>query len=220
MFFESADEILKIAKKSNTTIFVLPKDVEVKIPGAIILKPEEKTVITIEQVREMISRLSLRQVSEQFIVIRPAEKLGDDAANAFLKNLEEPNEKIHFLLITESLNEILPTILSRAAIYILREKGDKMREVKADEKIKTLAKKLMAAKAEDLVKIAEEITKKKDGVREYALEIVGVAIEMIYKTYFLTKKENFLIKLPKFLELYEKIEKNGHVKLQIVACLC
>lgn len=220
MFFESADEILKIAKKSNTTIFVLSKDVKVEISGAIVLEPEEKSVITIEQVREMISRLGLKQISEQFIVIRPAEKLGLDAANAFLKNLEEPSEKVHFILITESLSEILPTILSRAAIYILREKGDKMKEVKADEKMKTLAKKLMAAKPEELVAVAEEISKKKEGVREYTLEVVGLAIEMLYKTYFLTEKEIFLNKLPKFLELYENLEKNGHIKLQIVACLC
>ena len=33
-------------------------------------------------------------------------------------------------------------------------------------------------------------------------------------------KEIFLSKLPKFLELYENLEKNGHIKLQIVACLC
>lgn len=220
MFFESVEEIKKIAEKGNTTIFVVPKDVKVEIPGAVVLKPEEKTVITIEQVREMMSRLSLKQFNEQFIVIRPAEKLGLDSANALLKNLEEPGEKIHFILITDSLSEILPTILSRAGIYILREKGDKFREVKASEKVKDLAKKLMAAKPEELVAIAEEISKKKEGVREYALEIVGTVIEMLYKTYFLTKKEVYLEKLPKFLEVYEKLERNGHIKLQIVAGLC
>ena len=220
MFFESVEEIKKIAEKGNTTIFVVPKDVKVEIPGAVVLKPEEKTVITIEQVREMMSRLNLKQFSEQFIIIRPAEKLGLDSANALLKSLEEPGEKIHFILITDSLNEILPTILSRAGIYILREKGDKFREVKASEKVKDLAKKLMAAKPEELVAIAEEISKKKEGVREYALEIVGTVIEMLYKTYFLTKKEVYLEKLPKFLEVYEKLERNGHIKLQIVAGLC
>lgn len=220
MFFESVEEIKKIAEKGNTTIFVLPNDVKVEIPGAVVLRPEEKTVITIEQVREMMSRLNLKQFSEQFIIIRPAEKLGLDSANALLKSLEEPGEKIHFILITDSLNEILPTILSRAGIYILREKGDKFREVKASEKAKDLAKKLMAAKPEELVAIAEEISKKKEGVREYALEIVGTAIEMLYKTYFLTKKEVYLEKLPKFLEVYEKLERNGHIKLQIVAGLC
>ena len=68
--------------------------------------------------------------------------------------------------------------------------------------------------------LAEEIGKKKDGVRAYALEILGAAIEMLYKSYFITGKEIFIKKLPKFLAAYEGISRNGHVKLQIVSNLC
>ena len=57
-------------------------------------------------------------------------------------------------------------------------------------------------------------------MRAFALEVVGVAIEMLYKTYFITSKEVFLKKLPKFLAVYDGISQNGHVKLQIVANIC
>ena len=220
MFFESADEIEQIARKTGTAIFVVPKDINVEIKNALVLKPESKNVITIEQVREMIGRINTRQIADLFVVVRPADMLGDAAANALLKNLEEPGEKVHFVLITDSPSKILPTILSRAAIYFLRG-GDVISDgIKASEKDKALAKRLLVAKPVELVDIAEEIAKKKDGVRAYALEILGLAIEMLYKSYFLTKKEVFVRKLPKFLAAYEGVARNGHVKLQIVSNLC
>lgn len=182
--------------------------------------PEEKSIITIEQVKSLITRLSMRQVAEQYIIIRPADSMGEEAANAFLKNLEEPKEKIHFILVTDEPSKLLPTILSRAAIYFWRRPAELVGEIKADTRIKDLAKKLMVARGEDLVKVAEEISAVKDNKREYALNVVAVAIEMLYKSYFVTKKDVFVKKLPKFLELYENLEKNGHIKLHLVADLC
>lgn len=219
MFFDEISEIKTIAEKNGTAIFVVPDEAEVKIPGALVLKPEEKSVITIEQVRAVTARLTAKQITDQFVIVRPAEKMNEEAANAFLKNLEEPREKVHFILITATPSALLPTILSRSALYLLRG-GVNFREIKADEKVKELAKRLMTARPAELVPIAEEIAKKKEGVRAYALEVLGVSIEMLYKTYFLTSKEVFLQKIPKFLGAYEAISKNGHVKLQIVSFLC
>ena len=220
MFFGQASEIAEIAGKVGTSVFVVPRDVKVEIKNAIILQPEDKSVITIEQVRNVLGQISTRQTSDVFVVIRPANAMGEAAANAFLKNLEEPREKVHFVLITDSPSQILPTILSRAAVYFLRDEESLDGGIKADEKVKNVAKRLMVAKPAELVDLAEEIGKKKNGVRAYALEILGAAIEMLYKSYFITGKEIFVQKLPKFLAAYEGISKNGHVKLQIVSNLC
>lgn len=220
MFFEQTSEIAEIARKNGTSVFVVPKDLQVEIKNAIILQPEDKSVITIEQVRNVQGQISTRQMSDVFVMIRPADAMGEAAANAFLKSLEEPREKVHFVLITDSPSQILPTILSRAAVYFLRDERPIDGAVSADEKVKNLAKRLMVAKPAELVDIAEEIGKKKDGVRAYALEILGAAIEMLYKSYFMTGKKVFVQKLPKFLAAYEGISKNGHVKLQIVSNLC
>ena len=220
MFFERVDEIIEIARKNGTTIFVVPKDILVEAKNAIILAPEDKSVITIEQVRDILGQITTRQTNDIFIIIRPAETMSEAAANAFLKSLEEPREKVHFLLITDNPSQILPTILSRAAVYFLRNKKSIDGEIVADEKVKALAKRLIVAKPAELVDIAEEISKKKDGVRGYAMEILGVAIEMLYKSYFVTGKEIFIKKIPKFLAAYEGVSKNGHTKLQIVSNLC
>ena len=135
-------------------------------------------------------------------------------------NLEEPGEKVQFVLITDSPSQILSTVLSRASLYFLRDIRAVDGPISASDKVKALAKKLMVARDGELVELAEEISRKKEGVRSYALEVIGVAIEMLYKTYFLTGKDVFLSKLPKFLAAYEAISRNGHVKLQIVANLC
>lgn len=219
MFFESPEEILEIAGRQGCAIFVVPREVPVEIKNAIVLAPEGKSLITIEQVRETTGRLNVKQISEQYVIVRPADALGDEAANAFLKNLEEPREHVHFVLVTDAPSRLLPTILSRAAVYFLRDKLDVKSGIKAEAKVKDLAKRLMVARAADLVGVAEEICKKKDGVRGYALEILAVAIEMLYKSYFITGKEVFVKKIPKFLQAYENIEKNGHVKLHLVADL-
>ena len=220
MFFERVDEIIEIARKNGTTIFVVPKDILVEVKNAIILAPEDKSVIAIEQVRNILGQITTRQTNDIFIIIRPAETMSEAAANAFLKSLEEPRERVHFLLITDNPSQILPTILSRAAVYFLRNKKSIDGEIVADEKIKALAKRLIVAKPAELVDIAEEISKKKDGVRGYAMEVLGVAIEMLYKSYFVTGKEIFIKKIPKFLAAYEGVSKNGHTKLQIVSNLC
>lgn len=219
MFFESVDEISEIAGRVSTAIFVVPDEAEFEIKNALVLRPEERATITIEQVREMMSGLLTRQVADRFIVVRPADKLGPDAANALLKSLEEPGEKVHFVLVTEQPSKLLPTILSRAEMYFLRTEAKVDGDILADAKLKGLAKRLIVAKPAELPALVEEICKKKDGVREYALSVLSVTIEMLYKSYFKTGNQAFVKKLPAFLTAYENISRNGHIKLHLVADL-
>lgn len=220
MFFDSVDDIESIAGKTGTSVFVLPKNIDVEIKGALILGPEDKSLITIEQVRNVISKVNIKQLRDMFVLVRPADLMSEPSANAFLKALEEPKENVHFVLITDSPSKILPTIMSRSALYFWRNSDSLSNEISASEKDKDLAKKLLVAKSAELVDLAEEISKNKEGARAYAMNILGIAIEMIYKSYFLTEKEIFLRKLPKFLNAYDGIARNGHVRLQIVANLC
>ncbi len=219
MFFDNVSEMFEIAKRVGFSIFVIPKDLEFSVKNAIVLKPEEKSVITIEQVQDVLLKLSIKQTEDFFVIIRPADALGREASNALLKNLEEPKEKVHFVLVTDTPSKLLETILSRAAVYFLREKNDINEAIKADKAVVDLARKFVVAKPSDLPALAEEVAKKKDGVRAYALSVIGTAIEILYKSYFKTGKIVFAKKIPKFLEAYENIEKNGHIKLHLVADL-
>ena len=165
-----------------------------------------------------MAKLSTRQLTDQFVLIRPADKLGEEAQNAILKNLEEPGEKVHFVLVVSELSGLVPTIRSRAAVYVLKVPVDEEKVV-ADEKTKLLAKRILVARPQELVPIAEELTKKKDGVREHVLSVLAVAIEMSYKSYLKTGKSGFLSRTEKLLATYAAIAKNGQIKLQFVANL-
>jgi len=220
MFFDDASDIAGIAQKTGTAIFVVPDNIEVKIPGAIILEPENKTKIVIEQVQNLLLKLNMKQIDDLFVMIRPAEAMTPEATNALLKTLEEPREKVHFVLVTSRPSMLIPTVVSRSALYVLKRDWRVDAPIEADKKVKDLAKKLLVAKNADLVGLAEQITKKRDNVRQFTLDVLGTAIEMAYKSYFLTNKQIFLDKATKLIVAYENINKNGHIKLHLVADLC
>lgn len=80
------------------------------------LEPESKSrVIKIDQVRSLNHTISQKsyQGGWKAGVLLHADRLNDNAANAFLKTLEEPPAKSLLLLITENAQELLPTIISR-----------------------------------------------------------------------------------------------------------
>ena len=219
MFFDDLKQIKEIVSRVGTAVVVLPDEVEFEIADAINVVPEERASISIDQMREVMARMTVRQTRDVFVVIRPAEALGLEAANASLKSFEEPGPHVHYVLVTNSPSALLPTILSRAAIYVLREKKPVDGPIKADKKVMDMARRLVTARAADLPQIAEEIAKKKDGVRAAALAILDVGVEMLYKSYFKTGKVGFLQKISGFIAAYEAISQGGNVKLHLVADL-
>src|SRR5512139_2104652 len=61
-------------------------------PDVTLVTPEEKTVITIDQIRGLAARASLRayEGTGKIWILDPAHDMQEPAANAFLKTLEEP----------------------------------------------------------------------------------------------------------------------------------
>lgn len=224
MFFDNLDSIPRLAEKTNFSIFVLENFINLEKlykafpPDTLYLKPDEKTSkISVEKVRDFTSFSNSREMKKRFFIVENAETMNEAAANAFLKNLEEPKENNRFVLLVKNLSALLPTIRSRASVYVEKVKNPLEKPIIIDEKIKTLAKSLIVAKPVDLLKIATEISNKKDNPRSYALSVVGTAIELLYKSFFQTKNEKLLKKLPNLLELYSNLENNGHLKLHFVA---
>lgn len=70
--------------------------------------------IPIKAVQGLKAWVALRPTSgRKVILIDDAERLGDDAADALLKILEEPPAYAHFLLVSSRLGQMVPTIASR-----------------------------------------------------------------------------------------------------------
>jgi DNA polymerase-3 subunit delta' len=72
--------------------------------------------IKIDQVRELIYKLSLRPYSAKYKValIDNAETMTQEAQNALLKVLEEPKSYTIIILVTSNTGKLLRTISSRA----------------------------------------------------------------------------------------------------------
>ena len=92
-----------------------------------VAKPESKSrrVLT-EQIRQLEHALQMRAANgrRKIAIVRDADRLQSEAANAFLKTLEEP-PKDSLLLLLSALPEALPeTILSRCIAIPLAPNGE------------------------------------------------------------------------------------------------
>lgn len=87
-------------------------------PDLIVIRPETKSSIGVEVVRDLISRLNLAPYyskSQRFIVIDQAESLTHQAQNALLKLIEEPPARTNIILVATNLESLLVTIRSRCS---------------------------------------------------------------------------------------------------------
>ncbi|WP_317202969.1 DNA polymerase III subunit delta' [Janthinobacterium sp.] len=77
--------------------------------------------IKIEQIRALADfmNISTHRQGLRVVVLYPAEALNTPASNALLKTLEEPPPGTVFLLASNSLDRLLPTILSRCRKFTL-----------------------------------------------------------------------------------------------------
>ncbi|MBI3627900.1 MAG: hypothetical protein HY220_04145 [Candidatus Sungbacteria bacterium] len=74
---------------------------------------KRRSKISIEEVEAIRRRIALASKDWQIVIVEAAELLSPDAANSFLKTLEEPNEKTLFIFISSKPEYVMPTILSR-----------------------------------------------------------------------------------------------------------
>jgi DNA polymerase-3 subunit delta' len=82
-------------------------------------KPSKQ--ISVDQVRGLADfiGMSAHQGGRRVVVIYPAEAMNPNAANALLKNLEEPPQGLLFILVAHKPQQLLPTILSRCLSFAL-----------------------------------------------------------------------------------------------------
>jgi len=148
-------------------------------PDLVLISPENKE-IQINQIRELIWKLSLKPYSAPFkvAIIDEAHSMNQEAQTALLKTLEDPKGKAILILISSKSQYLFPTILSRVQII-------KFFPVKKEE-IKNYLKKEKKTERE-----AEEISK-------FSLGRPGVAIDFVS---FPQKFEKFQKKIKELNEI-------------------
>jgi DNA polymerase-3 subunit delta' len=85
-------------------------------PDYAVLRPQGAgNVIAIGEIRDLAARLGYppHEARARTVVLEDADRLTIEASNAFLKTLEEPPARTHFVLTTAAPDRLLVTILSR-----------------------------------------------------------------------------------------------------------
>lgn len=97
----------------GTSIEPLPKAVTESGSAKSGKKPSKQ--ISVAQIRDLndFINISSHQNGDKIILIHPAETMNIAAANALLKNLEEPPPRTLFILVTHQAQHLLATIRSR-----------------------------------------------------------------------------------------------------------
>ena len=111
--------------------FLSIADGQMEHPDLFHLRPSGKArIITVDKTRELISTLNRtsNQGGSKIAIIHEADRMKKEAANAFLKTLEEPPPSTFLLLLTAKPYALLATIRSRCLIARLpvlqNEKND------------------------------------------------------------------------------------------------
>ncbi|MBW0454360.1 MAG: DNA polymerase III subunit delta' [Candidatus Kinetoplastibacterium crithidii] len=77
--------------------------------------------IRINQIRDIIPWINVKSYrnNKKIVIIYKADNLNTISSNALLKMLEEPSDDIFFLIVSDCLDKLLPTIVSRCQILHL-----------------------------------------------------------------------------------------------------
>jgi len=84
----------------------------------VVQREKNREQIVKEQIDEInyLAKMRPWQQGKLVFIINEAERMNDTVANSLLKTLEEPSSYVYFILITEDLQVILPTIRSRCQL--------------------------------------------------------------------------------------------------------
>lgn len=80
----------------------------------------ENGTVTVESMRRLYEQTRAATPRAQVVVISQAERMSPAAQGAFLKLLEEPRDRLHFVLLSSEPQRLLPTIRSRTQTVVLQ----------------------------------------------------------------------------------------------------
>lgn len=116
----------------------------------------------IEDVRELSKFTKLKLTEKTAIVVKNFSKASEEAQNAFLKSLEEPQANLYYFLVADEEEGILPTIISRCEVVYGTALNNKQYENEYDgfwkkstgEKLKTIS---LFTKRDDAIRFANSL---------------------------------------------------------------
>jgi DNA polymerase III delta prime subunit len=164
----------------------------------------EFPLVKIDDVRSLNNLIRLTFNEPTLIVCQNIHEAGEEALNAFLKNLEEPQENIYFALTAPSTKKVLSTVVSRCQVMKI-----------ANEKVQTDDK-----NAEEFMKMTTGeklayIDKIKD--RNRAIEFAESLVNFLHSELHTNgvKYSYQAQKLEAIIKTLSRLKANGNVNLQL-----
>ena len=164
------------------------------------------TLAKIENVRKLSSITKLATTKKTAIIISDVDKATHPALNAFLKNLEEPNKNVFYILTADNDYQLLPTIVSRC--QIIKTTGSKI----SGSDSRLLVEKFMECNLTEKLLFIDTIRE-----RESAKEFVQELILKMHKNFLKgsDKRETWTKSLGEAQNSLRNLEANGNVALQL-----
>jgi len=157
----------------------------------------------ISDVRELSKFTKFKLTEKTAIVLKDFDSASEEAQNAFLKALEEPQENLTYILTVNNIDHVLATIVSRCEV--IEVQSEKL-EIKSEDKDQI--SKFINAEVGEKLKITSTINKRDEGTH-------------FIKNLILVTHETFLEK-PEMANIMENanktlrnLEANGNVQLQL-----
>jgi len=103
-------------------------------PNILVVEPEGN-ILRIEEVARLQKFMGLSSYNpgRKICIIKECELMNQEAANRLLKTLEDPpDDNSIFILLTEDISIMLPTVVSRCLVYSWNFKFDECSQNKAD----------------------------------------------------------------------------------------
>lgn len=167
----------------------------------------EYPLIKIDDVRDLNNLIKLSFGEPTLIVCPDIHETGEEALNAFLKNLEEPQDNIYFALTTVSVRKVLPTIVSRCQIIKIDNDKSQMINEKTDG-IGDFLQMTLGAKLSYIDKI-----KTRDTAIEFAENMVNFMHRSLHDNE--VKYDIDIKNINLALETLTRLKANGNVNLQL-----
>ncbi|MEM6910711.1 MAG: DNA polymerase III subunit delta' C-terminal domain-containing protein [Verrucomicrobiota bacterium] len=161
-----------------------------------VVRPSSKSrLVTVQQVRELERTLRVQapRGKTKVAVLVEAERLGEGAANAFLKTLEEPPPQSLLLLLTEAPEQLLDTIRSRC-LQVSLQSREIQRSEEEQEMVALLAGHFQEGRdsVAGALRLLRRVSQLLDGVRAEIQKQADSQLEAEKATYQKTTEGDWL----------------------------
>jgi DNA polymerase-3 subunit delta' len=94
-------------------------------PDLVLVEPEGRASITVDQARSVVSQASLTplEADRKVFLFEEGGMMNDEAANALLKTLEEPSPSALFIIVAETEDQLPSTVASRCRTVVFGRVG-------------------------------------------------------------------------------------------------